>query len=99
MNRTTVEQVRKRCVLEGMEAALRRRKRSREQATVLDGVGEAQLIAIAFSEPPDERIRWTLHLLADELKRRQIVQTISHETVRRVLSKTNSSRGVKTCGA
>ena len=99
VNRTTVEQVRKRCVLEGLEAALGRRQRSRERATVLDGVGEAQLIAIACSEPPDGRTRWTLHLLADELKRRQVVQTISHETVRQVLKKTNSSRGVRKCGA
>ena len=99
VNRTTVEQVRKRCVEEGLEAALGRRKRSRERATVLDGEGEAHLIAIACSEPPDGRARWTLHLLADELKRRHIVQTISHETVRQVLKKTNSSRGVKRCGA
>ena len=84
---TTVEQVRKRCVEEGLEAALGRRKRSRERATVLDGEGEAHLVAIACSEPPDGRARWTLHLLADELKRRQIVQTISHETVCQVLKK------------
>ena len=90
----------------GLEAALGRRKRSRERATVLDGEGEAHLVAIACSEPPDGRARWTLHLLADELKRRQIVQTISHETVCQVLKSlssckrgTNSSRGVKRCGA
>ena len=51
------------------------------------GEGEAQLVAIACSEPPDGRARWTLHLLLDELKRRKIVQTISHETVRKVLKK------------
>ena len=82
-----VERIRKRCVLEGLEAALGRRKRSRERATVLDGEGEAQLIAIACSEPPSGRARWTLQMLCDELKRRRIVRSISHETVRKVLKK------------
>ena len=94
-----VERIRKRCVLEGLEAALGRRKRSRERATALDGEGEAQLIAIACSDPPAGRARWTLRLMADELKRRRIVQTISHETVRKVLKKTSSSRGDSKCGA
>lgn len=94
-----VERIRKRCVLEGLEAALGRRKRSRERATVLDGEGEAQLVAIACSKPPAGRARWTLHMLCDELKRRRIVRSISHETVRKVLKKTNSSRGAKRCGA
>ena len=97
--RQTVEKVRKRCVEEGLEAALGRRQRSRDRAPVLDGEGEAQLVAIACSEPPDGRARWTLHLLADELKRRKIVHTISHETVRKVLKKTTSSRGANRCGA
>ena len=85
--RTTVEQVRKRCVLEGLEAALGRRKRSRDRSSVLDGEGEAQLVAIACSEPPPGHARWTLRLLCDELQRREVVQSISHETVRRVLKK------------
>ena len=79
-----VEKIRQRCVLEGLEAALGRRKRSRERATVLDGKGEAQLIAIACSEPPVGRARWTLHMLCDELKRRRIVRS---RTVRQVLKK------------
>ncbi len=82
-----VERIRKRCVLEGLEAALGRRKRSRERTTVLDGEGEAQLIAIACSDPPAGRARWTQHMLCDELKRRRIVRSISHETVRKVLKK------------
>jgi transposase len=94
-----VERIRKRCVLEGLEAALGRRKRSRERATVLDGEGEAKLIAIACSEPPSGRARWTLHMLCDELKRRRVVRSISHETVRKVLKKTSSSRGDRRCGA
>jgi len=85
--RTTVEGVRKRYVQEGLEAALGRRKRSRDRSTVLDGEGEAQLIRIACSEPPSGQARWTLRLLRDELKRLKVVETISHETVRRVLKK------------
>ena len=85
--RQTVEKVRQRCVEEGLEAALGRHQRSRDRAPVLDGEGEAQLVAIACSEPPEGRARWTLHLLVDALKRRKIVQTISHETVRKVLKK------------
>ncbi len=85
--RTTVEGVRKRYVREGLEAALGRRKRSRDRSTVLDGEGEAQLIRIVCSEPPSGQARWTLRLLRDELKRLKVVDTISHETVRRVLKK------------
>ena len=83
----TVGKIRERFVLEGLEAALGRHRRSRERSSVLDGEGEAQLVALACSEPPDGRARWTLHLLADELQRRRIVASISHETVRQVLKK------------
>ena len=87
MAQRTVERLRRRCVLEGLDAALQRRKRSRHRARVLDGEAEAQLIAIACSEPPEGCARWTLHLLVDELKRRRIVVSVSHETVRQVLKK------------
>ena len=87
MAHRTVERIRQRCVLEGLEAALGRRKRRRERSRVLDGEAEAQLIAIACSESPEGCARWTLHLLADELKRRRIVASVSHETVRQVLRK------------
>ena len=87
MHPRTVEKIRRRCVLEGLDAALGRRKRSRNRSRVLDGEAEAQLIAIACSGPPEGRARWTLHLLADEMQRRRIVASVSHETVRRVLKK------------
>ena len=99
VTRQTVEKVRKRCVQDGLAATLVRRKRSRERATVLDGKGEARLVAIACSDPPAGRARWTLHMLCDELKRRRVVRSISHETVRKVLKKTSSSRGDRRCGA
>ena len=87
VSRRTVENVRQRCVLEGLDAALGRKKRSRERSVVLDGEAQAQLLAIACSEAPEGRSRWTLHLLRDELQRRKIVRSVSHETVRKVLKK------------
>ncbi len=87
VTRQTVENVRRRCVLEGLERVLSRRKRSRERSRVLDGEAEAHLLAIACSEPPGGRARWTPHLLAEELKTRRIVASVSHETVRQVLKK------------
>ena len=88
-----VERVRRRCVEEGIESALNRKKQLRRRQKRLDGHGEARLIAMACGEPPDGRARWTLELLTDRLVECEIVETISTETVRRVLKKTNSSRG------
>ena len=90
---TTVERIRRRCVQEGIESALGRKKQLRHRQKRLDGEGEARLIAIACGEPPDGRANWTLKLLADRLVECEIVESISAETVRRVLKKTNSSRG------
>jgi transposase len=94
VNLTTVERVRQRFVEQGLEAALVRKKQdhpSRERK--LDGDGEARLIALACSEPPQGRSAWTLQLLADKLVELHVVDSISDETVRQVLKKTNSSRG------
>ena len=88
-----VERVRRRCVEDGIESALNRKKQLRRRQKRLDGEGEARLIAIACGEPPDGRVSWTLKLLAERLVECEIVETISTETVRRVLKKTNSSRG------
>ena len=82
-----VERVRRRCVEEGIESALNRNKQLRRRQKRLDGEGEARLIAIACGEPPDGRAKWTLKLLADRLVEWEIVETISTETVRRVLKK------------
>ena len=54
-SRRTVEQIRERCVCEGLQAALERRKRSRERSRVLDGEGEARLVSLACSDPPQGR--------------------------------------------
>ena len=90
----TVADVRKRFVLEGLEAALNRKKQCRPSVMPkLDGEKEAKLITIACSEPPAGRTRWALRLLADKLVELDIVDTISYETVRQTLKKTNSSHG------
>ena len=88
-----VEWVRKRCVEGGIESALNRKKQLRRRQKRLDGEGEAKLIAIACGEPPDGRASWTLKLLADRLVECEVVESISTETVRMVLKKTNSSLG------
>lgn len=90
----TVERLRQRFVEQGLEAALGRKKQDRpSRACKLDGRAEARLIAVACSAPPEGRQQWTLRLLADRLVELEIVDTICHETVRRVLKKTRSSRG------
>jgi transposase len=90
----TVERIRRRFVEEGLEAALVRKPQLRpRRQPKLDGRAEARLIALACSAPPEGRREWTMRLLADRLVELEIVDTISDETVRRVLKKTRSSRG------
>ncbi len=94
VNVTTVERVRERFVDQGFEAALVRKQQARpSRERKLDGQAEAHLIALACSEPPQGRTRWTLRLLADQLVELEVVDTVCPETVRQVLKKTNSSRG------
>ena len=95
----TVENVRRRCVLQGLETALERKKQARPpRERKLDGEGEARLIAVACSEPPEGRDRWTLQMLADELVRLEVVDSIAVQTVRRTLKKTNFNRTVRSAG-
>lgn len=89
----TVARVRQRFVEEGLERALGRRRQQRpSRAWLLDGEQEAQLIALSCSQAPQGRARWTLRLLASRLVELGIVDSICHETVRRTLKKTPSSR-------
>ena len=90
---STVLRVRRQFVTEGLAATLERKRPDRVYERRLDGEQEAKLIALACSETPDGADRWSLRLLADELVRLEVVETISHETVRRTLKKTTSSRG------
>ena len=89
----TFERVRQTYVRHGLDAAVKRRSRSRERTRQLDGKQEAHLIALACSEPPTGHDHWTLRLLADRMVKLEYVDALSHETVRRTLKKTNSSRG------
>jgi transposase len=88
----TVCRVRKQYFEEGLEAALNRRAPNREYHRKLDGKQEARLVALACSEPPEGRARWSLRLLADKLVELEIVEEeVSYQTVRRTLKKTPSS--------
>jgi transposase len=93
VGRATVERVRREFVEDGLEAALERRKPRRQYERTLDGDGEAHLIALACSQAPEGRSRWTLRLLADRMVQLEQVDHLSYETVREVLKKTNSSLG------
>ncbi|MGI8486363.1 MAG: helix-turn-helix domain-containing protein [Thermomicrobiales bacterium] len=84
----TVQQVRKQFVQKGLTATLDRKRPDRTYPHLIDGEAEAHLIATACSTPPDGHARWSLRLLADELVRLEVVDAISHETVRQTLKKT-----------
>ena len=85
----TIENLRKRLVTEGFALALEGKKRQAPPTPCkLDGEAEAQLIALRLGKPPSGYGHWTLQLLADEMVSLEIVDAISHETVRKVLKKT-----------
>lgn len=85
----TVERVRERLVEGGLQAAVRRKPQARpSRERLLDGRAEARLVQLACSEPPAGAARWTLRLLAGRLVELEVVESVSHETVRRVLKKT-----------
>jgi len=91
VSQPTVSRVRKQYFEEGLEAALNRRPPTREYQRKLDGEQEAHLLALACSEPPEGRARWSLRLLADRLVELEVVEEVSYQTVRRILKKTPSS--------
>jgi hypothetical protein len=90
---STIARVRERFVEEQLESALYRRTGPRLARRLLDGRQEAQLLALACSSPPSGQERWSLRLLADTMVELAYVDEVSHETIRQVLKKTNSSRG------
>ena len=85
---STVFRVRRQYASEGLTATLERKGPDRVYERKLDGEQEAKLVALACSAPPEGRARWTLHLLADELVRLEVVETIADETVRRTFAQT-----------
>lgn len=93
LSRPTVERIRKRFVSEGLAAALDPRPSPRTFRRKLDGEQEAQLVTLACSAPPRGAERWTLRLLANRLVELEVFESVSYETVRQVLKKTNLSLG------
>jgi transposase len=93
----TVQRVRERFCTQGLDAALERSVPDRLYKRTLDGRAEARLIALACSEAPGGRDRWSMRLLADKAVELGIVESVSHETVRKTLKKTSyvptSSKG------
>jgi transposase len=85
--RQSVENWRKQAVEEGPLSLLERKPRPPPTEPKLDGEGEARLVALACSKPPQGRARWTLQLLADALVEMQVVDSICDETVRQALKK------------
>ena len=98
VSRPCVERIRKRYVTGGLDKALHEDPRP-GQKRKLDGRGEAHLIAMTCSPVPEGYDHWELRLLVDKLVEQGIVESISYETVRQVLKKTNSSPGKSKCGA
>ncbi len=84
----TVENVRKRLVTEGFDAALIGKIPSLRPAKKLDGEQEARVIALRLGPAPAGYANWSLRLLADRVVELEIVDSISHETIRRTLKKT-----------
>ena len=94
----TIERVRRLFVEKGLETALSRQKYVSRKYHKLDGEQEAHLITLACGQPPEGRVRWTLRLLQARMVELEIVENISHETIRQTLKKTNLNLGSKNHG-
>ena len=88
-----IERVKKRFVVDGIDVALNGQKGSRIYTKKVDGDFEAHLVALSCSDPPEGFSRWSLRLLADKVVELDYIENISHESIRRILKKTNSSPG------
>ena len=83
----SVENIRQRLVTEGFEVALHGRPKCRARGKVLDGEQEAKVIALRLGLPPKGFANWTLRLLAEQAVALEVVESVSHETLRRLLKK------------
>lgn len=95
----TVENIRERFVTEGFEITLNGKPKSRVRGKVLDGTQEAKIIALRLGPPPKGFANWTLRLLAEQAVALEIVEAVSHETLRGTLKKTISRRGRLSIGS
>jgi transposase len=89
----TIQRIRKRCVEEGLDSAIKRKQHSKTRPRKIQGDEEAHLIAIACSQPPEGRKRWTVRLLADKMVELEILESVAVGTVQNALKKTNLSLG------
>jgi transposase len=89
----SIESWRRQAVEDGPESLFEREYARRPEKRRLDGDGEAQLVKLACSQAPDDRESWTLSLLRDKIIELRMTDTISRETIRKVLKKTSSSHG------
>jgi hypothetical protein len=94
----TVENIRERLVTEGFEITLNGKPKSRVRGKLLDGNQEAKIIALRLGPPPKGFANWTLRLLAEQAVALEIVDSVSHETVRGTLKKTTSRSGRSSIG-
>jgi len=83
----TVENLRKRLVLEGFNKAINRKHGSGGNNRKMKGEQEAHLVALTCNEAPDGYARWSLRLLADKMVELEYIDSVSHETIRRTLKK------------
>lgn len=84
----SLEHWRKQAVERGPLSLLERKRQDRSWQRKLDGAGEAKLVQLACSTPPEGHARWSLRLLADKLVALEVVDSIGHECVRQTLQKT-----------
>lgn len=88
-----IDRAKQRFVEEGFEACLERKPMSRTKEKKADGDTEARLIALSCSKAPEGFARWSLRLFADKMVELKYIDSISHETIRKVLKKTNLNHG------
>jgi transposase len=94
VSRSTVERICRLYREQGLDAALFRRPQPpRPHKRKLDGEAEAHLVALMCSQKPEGAERWSLRLVREKVVELEIVESVSHETVRQVLKKMNSSPG------
>ena len=98
IHRHTVWRIKKRYKEEGLESALQDKPRS-GQPKKYKIKHEAEIAAVACTDPPEGRKRWTLELLQEELKKKEGFETINRESIRLILKKTTRNHGKKECGA
>jgi transposase len=86
--RQTIEKIRERFVVDGFDVTINGKPKRRVRSKILDGEQEAKIIALRLGQPPKGFANWTLRLLAEQAVALEIAESVSYETVRRMLKKT-----------